>query len=742
MNRKLMNVFYCFIIIMFSVINEEPVHAVEKLSSYIIELERDQPLEKFEQKLTDTKITDRYEYAFYGFAVEVDKFEIDRIAQIKGVKAVYPSVSYKVALDESVRFIGADQIRRKLSKDKSLTGKGVKVGVIDTGIDYNHRDLKDSYYGGYDLVDQDDDPMETTLEQGEPTQHGTHVAGIIAANGKLKGVAPKAEIYAYRAIGPGGTGTSEQVIAAIERAVKDGMDIINLSLGNDVNGPDWPTSIALNGAAEQGVVAVTSNGNSGPGMWTVGSPGTASKAISVGASTPSMTVPYIRLNREELTPVQLLTGSPKWDINKSYEVIDAKKGTTEDLQGSTGKLVLIERGDTSFTEKAQNAQKAGARAVFIYNNEEGSYNGLLEAGISIPVAALGKETGEQLKAEIIQGHVYLETVRKEIDDQLALFSSRGPVTVEWGIKPDLTAPGVAIKSTVPDGYTPLDGTSMASPHVAGAAALILQLHPDWEPNQVKAALMNTAKKLTNDEGETYKVYEQGAGRIQLQEAVIADTLIYPSSLTFGFWNKRLERQQRGIQLKVENHSAVDKKVTFNPPSYKAGIQWKLPSSFTLRPFEKKDVTVTLDVQPQFMNQGIHDGWLNVNVGRESTAIPYLYLVDELSYPKVMGFDFSWDEHEDGYKYELYLSKGADEVFIFLIEPNTMKLTPLKADKLSYSKGRQAGVFTREELNVGDGVYYAVASIEIDGETYLNETIVEIGKFGESKQHISEDLVEY
>lgn len=165
--------------------------------------------------------------------------------------------------------------------------------MIDTGIDYTHPDLRKSYKGGYDLVDFDQDPMETTEEQGIPTLHGTHVAGIIAANGEMKGVAPEAELYGYRALGPGGTGTSVQVMAAIEQAVEDKMDIINLSLGNTINGPDWPTSIAVNRATEQGVTVVIANGNTGPDPWTVGSPATADSVIAVGASTPQIEHPYL-----------------------------------------------------------------------------------------------------------------------------------------------------------------------------------------------------------------------------------------------------------------------------------------------------------------------------------------------------------------------------------------------------------------------------------------------------------------
>lgn len=189
----------------------------------------------------------------------------------------------------------------------------MKVAVIDTGIDYNHRDLQKNYQGGFDFVDQDKDPMETVAKDNSRTIHGTHVAGIIAANGKLKGVAPEASIIAYRALGPHGYGTTDQVIAAIEKSIEDQVDIVNLSLGNDVNGPDYPTSLALNRAVEEGITAVVSSGNSGPNIWTVGSPGTASKAISVGASTPPLDVKYLTLSGfQKKIPAESLFNSAPW----------------------------------------------------------------------------------------------------------------------------------------------------------------------------------------------------------------------------------------------------------------------------------------------------------------------------------------------------------------------------------------------------------------------------------------------
>src|SRR5690606_19571915 len=168
-----------------------------------------------------------------------------------------------------------------------------------------------------------------------------------------------------RALGPGGMGTSEQVIAAIDRAIEDKVDVINLSLGNTINGPDWPTSLALDKAAEKGIIAVTSSGNSGPNVWTVGSPGTSSKAISVGASTPPLNVPFITIGlSDRMLPLQMLQQSVPWGINKQYELVDASIGEVSQFPTNTAnKIVLMERGKITFTEKALNAQNKGAVAV-------------------------------------------------------------------------------------------------------------------------------------------------------------------------------------------------------------------------------------------------------------------------------------------------------------------------------------------------------------------------------------------
>lgn len=452
----------------------------------------------------DLEIRYIYEHAINGFSVKGSVASLTKLAKSNKVDIVSPVTIYTAENEGNIRLIGGEVVRGIFDQSHNrLTGKGVTVGVIDTGIDYTHPDLTRNYKGGHDLVDEDQDPMETKSQDGSSTLHGTHVAGIIAANGRMYGVAPEAEVIAYRALGPGGSGTTEQVIAAIDQAIKDRVDILNLSLGNNINGPDLPISLALNKAVDEGIVAVTSSGNSGPNMWTVGSPGTASKAISVGASTPPLKIPYLTMDgldgKIRLEPMQ---GSIYWNLDRSFQMVFGGLGKADELKYAKGKIALVQRGEITFMEKANNALQAGAVAVIIYNNTNGGFIGNMEAEVEIPVATISKKDGTKLKKLVEKKESYAKTTIVEESDLLADFSSRGPVTSTWEIKPDIVAPGVAIKSTIPGGYLALQGTSMAAPHVAGACALIKQAHPEWGPNQIKSALMNTAKPIFNEKGRT------------------------------------------------------------------------------------------------------------------------------------------------------------------------------------------------------------------------------------------------
>ncbi|MDF2787403.1 MAG: peptidase [Neobacillus sp.] len=664
-----------------------------------------------------------FQEAIYGFSVEGNPESIEKLAQqnSKQIISVSPVNQYKAEGEEGVKIIGGEEIRGLFDKqNRRLTGKGVTVGVIDTGVDYTHPDLKRNFAGGRDLVDNDADPMETkTL--GRATVHGTHVAGIIAANGKLKGVAPDAKILAYRALGPGGGGTTENVLAAIEQAIKDKVDIMNLSLGNDINGPDLPISLALNRAVDRGIVAIAASGNSGPNVWTVGSPGTASKAISVGASTPTIKVPYLLIEgmRDKLR-IQPLEGSANWDLDRSYPIVDGGIGTTADLKDVMGKIVLIKRGKITFSEKAKNARDAGAKAVIIYNNLSGGFMGNLEEKIDIPVGSITKKDGELLKSK--PNTLATITISEE-KDLLADFSSRGPVTDTWEVKPDIVAPGVAINSTIPGGYLSLQGTSMAAPHVAGACALIKQAHPEWTPDQIKAALMNTAKPLEKN-GKLYRTYEQGAGRIQVNEAVKATSLVSPSSLRFGKFES--EGDNHKTFLHVENLGDKPVRYTFDIPKQADGLKWRFPLAFTLQTGESRDVKLELEVSPVELKGKIHDGYLTIHAGANPIQIPYIYVLEEPNYPRVMGFDFKDGDQQGTYRYEVYLPGGAEEFGIALFNPDDFRFVGFLDTNQNVKKGLVSKVITEENLPP-DGVYLAKVFAKKAGKEDFIETMLVIGE---------------
>ncbi|WP_283234591.1 S8 family serine peptidase [Alteribacter keqinensis] len=707
----------------------------EQMQIVIVEAD-DDPVEamaRVQEQLPDTQVRRTFLTLFNGFSLEIKQKDIEQLQTIKGVKRIDPVAMYEPSMDESIPFIGGNEIRSMLDEDGDrLTGEGIKIGVIDTGIDYHHPDLKKNYRGGYDVVDEDDDPMETTKEEGVPTLHGTHVAGIIAADGRMHGVAPDAEIYGYRALGPTGIGTTEQVIAAIEKAVEDEVDVINLSLGNTVNGPDWPTSVALDKAVEAGVVAVTSNGNSGPNLWTVGSPGTSSKAISVGASTPPLRIPYLVLDRNEeqewaITP--MIRAQP-WDQKREDEIVYAGLGRKEDFNNTDvkGKIAIVERGIVTFTVKAKAAKQAGAKGLIVYNNHDGEFAGTLEEIVDLPVVSMSKEDGEALLSELSKtNHSRIRTVYHEEQDFIAPFSSRGPVTYSWDVKPDLVAPGVAIDSTVPKGYLDMNGTSMAAPHIAGAAALVLQKHPDWTPDQVKAALMNSAKLISDRDGNVYPPHVQGTGRVDLSRALKVETLVYPGAVSFGKWLRDDTRIEKQVKITVDNQSDERKRYTVDPPfEVPDGIQWKVPFSFYLNPGEKREVPIIMDVLPSVFEGGMYNGIIEVKSKDEIINVPYLFFVEEPDYPRVMAFMLEHTTEEDVYQYEVYLPGGAEEFGIVLYEPDTFQFVKYIEAKKDVDRG-----MLEEKLEiqgVEPGVYKALIFARQDGKEDTIERDIIIGQY--------------
>jgi subtilisin family serine protease len=405
-----------------------------------------------------------FQKVFNGMSMTIPGNKISELAANPNVKAIYEdgvvmaTPIYSQDASDGAPFIGAHDMNAA-----GFSGQGMKVGVIDTGIDYLHPDLKYAFKGGYDFVDNDKDPYETPPSRWtQETTHGTHVSGTIVGKNVsghgVRGVAPEADLYVYRVLGSGGSGTDSNVIAGIEKSVEDDMDVINLSLGSGVqHDPYSPTSIAVNNAILSGVTVVLSNGNEGArGRYSVGSPASSDMAISVGASTlPStrftgdVTISYPDPSNSQMTNVQQDTSTtestssnqttnsedtstdsssttvdtPLTKINSKFPVKvmawdekDGPEGYAKNLQGvplvyvgegaSTdyqshvkGKAVLITRGDVTFDEKIKSAKNAGAVAAFIFDKNsisKGPITYFLGAGDYVATYSLSEEAGVEL----------------------------------------------------------------------------------------------------------------------------------------------------------------------------------------------------------------------------------------------------------------------------------------------------------------------------------------------------------
>ncbi len=582
--------------------------------------------------------------------------------------------------------------------NEGIKGNGIKVGVLDTGIDYNHPDLTDAYKGyrkqegvdpskvdpssvkGWDFVDNDADPMETTpddwVNAGKPvtpghtyeTYHGTHVSGTIAAQSKAtvenpaQGVAPGVDLYVYRVLGPYGSGYTSGIVGGIDKSVSDGMKVINMSLGAPSNDPLSAEAIAVNNATLAGVTCVISAGNSGPEAWTLGSPGAAALPITVGASDFSMSIPTATatVGNETFTNFKLLGKGYNDHVetlaDKTYPVVFVGLGGADDVKDLDlhGKVALIKRGTYTLSEKIVNAQKAGAVAAIMYNNIDGDIDNYLASDVGfIPTFRMSKADGERLKAAAETASITFTEIGSTVTEgnHLAAFSSRGPVTTSYDIKPDVVAPGVSVYSTYPEyihspetgidystAYARISGTSMASPHVAGIAALILQAHPDYKPADVKAALMNSADKLNGD----YSVYEVGAGEVDVAEAVhndmafkVQDTTLMgdgsgniatigyeKGALTFGAVYKKADStntakrtiafKNRGTQAKTFDVSTEYIKPNANVSDAVANNVTVTTSlaSVTVDAGQSTNVTATVNV-PESAEMGQYEGYVNI-----------------------------------------------------------------------------------------------------------------------------------
>lgn len=563
---------------------------------------------------------------------------------------------------------GADVANNELG----YTGKGVKVGVIDSGIDYNHPDFGGSGVNdetkdfpgarvqyGYDLVGNDYDSGNPEHDVPKPDMfpddcgdHGSHVAGIIGANDKVKGVAPEVTFGSYRVFGCDGSSSSDVIVEAMERAYDDGMDIINMSLGASfATWPSYPTAVAADELVEKGLTVVVSQGNEGAsGVFSGGAPAVAHNVISVGSvDNAKYMASYFTAAGTDF-PYSPSSGSPAFSPSATFELVAAEpldacaglpKATAEN------QAVLVQRGTCSFREKAQAGEQAGHAAVLIFNNADGVINATVEGepAISIPVGTLLKADGEKLLAEIkAKGStsITIGAEAKRFDNPTggyqSDFSSYG-LAADLTLNPDVSAPGGSIYSTVPlehGGYATMGGTSMAAPHVAGAAALVLQAKPDLDPLGLRTVLTNTADPFEwgkmPGKGLLEPVHRQGGGLIDIPQAVQTAVTVEASKISLG----EGEAGPVTTTLKVTNSSNTAK--TFRL-GVKHGVATygKTSSDFGFYALEAdvqfsadsvtvpagKTATVKVTIGEDFGEDGaIYGGWVTLTNDTEAFSVPF------------------------------------------------------------------------------------------------------------------------
>jgi minor extracellular serine protease Vpr len=583
----------------------------------------------FINQLSNQKLSYKQGYAFQtvlnGMGLTIDASQLPELLKIKGVTLIEPDQEM-VALGQassatetsmpssttndveanmatSISHLGVEKLW-----DAGYEGEGVKVGVIDTGIDYNHPEFEGVYKGGKNFVPHvstseytttraADDPYETSPNERPATKpefntngssfytsHGTHVAGTIAAQGKnengIKGIAPNVELYAYRVLGAYGSGQTTWIIAGVEEAIKAGMDVINLSLGSTVNDANAANSLAVNNAMLAGVVTVVATGNAGAnGRGSIGSPSAASMVISVGNATNPETTRKATVSvnttsgytkEAQLNMMSWTYGQdPSQTLAGEYDLVAVPGvGKPTDYAGLdvTDKVVLVARGEIAFVDKIAAAKAAGAKGLLIHNSQSGAgapgptNTFLSDAFAYLPAFDMSYTDGNALRSALgtKAGKVTFSdyVVGKTAGDEMNSSSSQGPAKPNFDIKPDVVAPGTNIMSSVaaygkhdPNAdyevaYERYTGTSMATPHIAGISALLVDMHPEWTPFDVKVALSNTAQRLDTTK---YDVFLQGPGRVQPEKAA---------------WTKALARVEGVTKMDNVDHSHTRGTISF------------------------------------------------------------------------------------------------------------------------------------------------------------------------------------
>jgi uncharacterized repeat protein (TIGR01451 family) len=600
--------------------------------------------------------------AMNAIVATVNTSSLDTIRKLPGVKQVYLDAVRSPDLTQSVPFIGAPPVWAS-----GLTGQGINIAIIDTGVDYTHVDFggnAGTTWGGAagaagtkikkggnlsNMAGGDPMPCLVGAAPGAFPPHGTHVASIAAGFGELggatytgpwdtttpfstmnigPGVAPQANIFAYNVFGCSAGAFDSDIVTAIEQAITDGANVINMSLGSDYGEGTSPSAIASNNAAAAGVVVAIASGNSGDTYFVTGDPGGATSAITVAAATDASKKTVVTVNGTDYTAVQAgwtTLGAP---IPGTIVISNPVNGCTAltNAAAIAGNIALIQRGGCTFQTKVDDALAAGAIAMIVDDNG----NGVTTMGgtSTLPSVMISQADGITIRALTpVPGIIQIKGLTT--GDVLATFSSRGPRSGNI-LKPDVTAPGVGIVAASAGSVTgsiSLQGTSMATPHIAGTAALFVQAHPGWTPAQIKALIMNTAihdlSSTDPPSGPIYTVASVGGGREDVSQASVDSVIAFSQSnpdqvsVSFGLLEAvNPITQSQNITVQNLGNTSATYTVSFTDTVTEPGVSYAVsPPSITVPANGTATVNVTITAQPETASQPhTHDALIQETQG--------------------------------------------------------------------------------------------------------------------------------
>jgi len=619
------------------------------------------------QKLTQIGISFQFKYrctdTLNSLAMDVKGSDLKRLSNLPEVLKIYDDRE----IFYTNRFVaatttGATRVWKGFEAVKSYTGKGVLVGIIDSGMDKTHMDKGEfagRIVGGYNVADHSGDFTDSL------GGHGTHVAGIVGGKGPSdtqRGMAYEVKFRIYKGAPKNNPGVIMNSGEAIDKAVQEKCNVINMSFGSSGPSPAKEDSYygsLLRNAVKAGTIPVASAGNAGSRSkskpFPTGAPAITEEAICVAATDDRPILKFLFQTEKTNRSIQAIPSldTPNFTPELNHlEIVDCGYGSSEDFEKDvSGKIALIQRGPKedknknilpiSFRDKMVNAINEGALAVLVYNYESGTvFSPSINNGkdpmpdILIPVAMISKENGIFIKTNLASTHTIEFQENQKVT--AASFTSMGP-TVDGFFKPEITAPGTEILSTFLKGsYLPMSGTSMSSPVITGLVALLKQAYPKWDTDHVKSALMNTADILINPINNLPITFQlQGAGEARVDKAIATPAFIEPRAIVIQ--KDKIEPGKLDPKQKVEFtvESNLPSEATYQLSSVVYGFTGETTplkisfdnESIKVPSLKKTTFKVGFDIDWKAFGRGTYEGVINVG---DKLHIPFIIFEESVS----------------------------------------------------------------------------------------------------------------